>query len=223
MDFLKNLFNGESLTYEQLAEKIKAGKLTVANIADGTYVSRSKFDDETGKLKKQVDDLQGQLTKRDTDMSDLQTKLTAAQNDQTKLTEVQNTLDKLKNEYDQSKNDWNAKLAQQAYEFAVKTEAAKLNFSSTAAQRDFIRGVLDKKLQMQGDTILGFNDYVESYKKEDPGAFVKEDSGKNPPPDDNGGKGNPAIVLPSTKQNQPEKNPFDFHFSGVRPKPTEQQ
>lgn len=58
MEFLKTLFgNGESLTYEQLAEKIKAAKLNVVNIADGSYVSRTKFDDKVNTLTQQVTDL----------------------------------------------------------------------------------------------------------------------------------------------------------------------
>ena len=54
MEFLKTLFgNGESLTYDQLAEKIKAAKLNVVNIADGSYVSRTKFDDKVNTLTQQ--------------------------------------------------------------------------------------------------------------------------------------------------------------------------
>ena len=92
MEFLKALFNGEALTYEQLAEKVKGAKLNVANIADGSYVSRAKFDDTTNGLKQQVTDLQGQLSQRDTDMADLSTKLAAAQADAAKLPDAQKAL-----------------------------------------------------------------------------------------------------------------------------------
>ena len=82
MEFLKALFeNGESLTYEQLAAKVSAAKLNVVNIADGAYVSRSKFDDKVNSLTQQVTDLNGQISQRDKDMSELQEKLTAAQAD----------------------------------------------------------------------------------------------------------------------------------------------
>ena len=45
MELLKNLFSeGEALTYDQLTEKISAAGLKLANIADGSYVSRDKMD-----------------------------------------------------------------------------------------------------------------------------------------------------------------------------------
>lgn len=225
MDFLKSLFNGEALTFEQLVEKVKGAKFTVANIADGSYVSRAKFEDETGKLKTQVDDLQKQIGKRDTDMKDLQSKLTAAQGDQSKLAEAQKALSDLQAQYAQTQKDYDEKLAAQSYEFAVRSEAAKLKFTSTAAQRDFIRNAIEKKMQMEKDTILGFNDYVEAYKKDDPGAFVAEKSEGGNSTDGNdgaGAKSNPQIVLPSGgNPADPDKNAFKFHFNGVRPRPDE--
>ena len=198
----------------------------MSSIADGSYVSRSKFDDETGKLKNQVDDLQKQIGTRDTDLADLQTKLTAAQNDQNKLADVQKQLSALQADYDKSKKDYDDKLAAQSYEFAVKSAAAKLQFTSAAAQREFVRGALEKKLQMNGDDILGFNDYVEACKKDDPGAFVAEKqdgkSGDGGEEGNDGGKTNPQIVLPGGGKSGPaDKNLFDFHFNGVRPNPAE--
>ena len=57
MEFLKALFGDEALTYDQLAAKVAEGKLNVVNIADGSYVSRNKFDDTVNGLKSQVTDL----------------------------------------------------------------------------------------------------------------------------------------------------------------------
>ena len=79
MELLKNLFSeGEALTYDQLTEKISAAGLNLANIADGSYVSRDKMDSKVKGLQGQISDLQGQVKQRDTDMAELQTKLTAA-------------------------------------------------------------------------------------------------------------------------------------------------
>ena len=220
MEFLKALFNGEALTYEQLAEKVKGAKLNVANIADGSYVSRAKFDDTTNGLKQQVTDLQGQLSRRDTDMADLSTKLAAAQADAAKLPDAQNALTAMQSKYDADKKDWETKTARQAYEFAVKTEAGKLDFSSAAARRDFIRGAMDAGFKMDGETLLGFTDYVQKYKTDDPTAFkaeapttpTQQEPTQEPTP--------PTIVLPSSPAPS-DKNVFGFNFHGVRPKPTE--
>ena len=93
MELLKNLFSeGEALTYDQLTEKISAAGLKLANIADGSYVSRDKMDSKVKGLQGQISDLQGQVKQRDTDMAELQTKLTAAQTDADKLASVQSDL-----------------------------------------------------------------------------------------------------------------------------------
>lgn len=121
MEFLKALFgNGEALTFEQLSEKVKENKFNVVNLADGSYVSKSKFDDRVNALTQQVTDLQGQITQRDADMADLNTKLTAAQADASKLTEAQTALTSLQGKYDTDRQQWAAKIEKQKYEFMVQ-------------------------------------------------------------------------------------------------------
>lgn len=58
---------------------------------------------------------------------------------------------------------------------AAETAAAGLKFSSTSAKKAFLTDLNAKKLPLQDDgTLLGFDDYVASYKKTDPGAFAPE-------------------------------------------------
>lgn len=46
MEFLKEIFGSEALTYDQLAEKLKGNdKIKIANLASGEYVSKYKLDD----------------------------------------------------------------------------------------------------------------------------------------------------------------------------------
>ena len=219
MDFLKTLFgDGEALTYDQLSAKVKEAKFNVANIADGSYVSKAKFDDKVGTLNQQVTDLRGQLTQRDTDMSDLQTKLTAAQADAGKLADVQSQLSAMKTKYDTDKADWDQKTARQAKEFMVRERASDIKFTSAAAKRDFVQQANGKDFKIDGDVLLGYDDFVTKYKADNPGAIAedKPDDAQNPP------AGNPAIVLPADKsKGTPDKSAFGFHFHGVRPKPTE--
>lgn len=217
MDFLKALFeNGEALTYDQLADKVKAGKLNVVNIADGSYVSKAKFDDKVSTLSQQVTDLQGQITQRDTDMTDLQTKLTAAQADAGKLTDVQTAFTNLQTKYTSDQQEWQDKVQKQQYEFAIKEKANALKFSSPAAKRDFVREAKAKELKVDGDALLGYDDFVTKYKAENPGALVEDKPADPPatPPAQNP----PSIVLPAGKTSPDEKSAFGFHFNGVRPK-----
>lgn len=229
MEFLKALFeNGEALTYDQLAEKVRAGKFNVVNIADGSYVSKAKFDDKVGTLTQQVTDLQGQITQRDTDLKDLQGKLTSAQADAGKLGEVQTAFTDLQTKYTTDQQTWEQKHQQQAYEFMVRERTSALKFSSPAAKRDFIREVNEKGLKVDGDSLLGYEDFVTKYKADNPGALVDETPAGDKPATPLGAapgasEKQPTIVLPNTQQPAPEKSVFGFHFNGVRPKPSEEK
>lgn len=208
----RSLFEGMGLTKEQIDQIMEENGKDIENAKKG---EQTRFETERGQLQGQINDLQGQISQRDTDLTDLNEKLIAAQADAGKLTEAQNSLTALQNQYNADKQAWEARTAAQAYEFAVKTAAGRLKFSSAAAQRDFERGAIEKGLKMEGDKILGFDDYVIAYKTADPGAFVTE---SQPPADP---KSNPTIVLPSGKPSSGSGNPFDFHFTGVRPAPKE--
>jgi outer membrane murein-binding lipoprotein Lpp len=218
MEFLKALFtDGEALTYDQLVEKANAAKINAVNLAAGGYISQNKYDDKVRTLTQQVETLNGQIAQRDTDMADLQGKLTAAQADGSKLSEVQTSLTQLQGKYDADKKELEDRLAQQAYEFAVREKAGALNFSSTAAKKAFIQEAIGKGFKQDGDTLLGYEDFVTKYKADDPGAFVVETPPTEPetPPA-------PQIVLPSGgSKTPPDPNGFHFAFNGVRPQPKE--
>ena len=223
MDFLKQLFgDGEALTYEQLAQKAQAAGINAVNLSEGRYVSVDKFNDKVNSLNQQVTDLNGQLTQRDSDMSTLQESLKAAQADAGKLAEVQASLTTLQGQYAQQKTDYEEKLSRQSYEYRVREEAGKLHFSSVSAKKAFVQEALAQNFKQDGETLLGYNDFVAKYKTDDPTAFVPE----TPPADEkkpgDDGKNPPSIVLPTgTKGNDPAgKNTggFAFTFHGVRPK-----
>ena len=198
----------------------KTKHVRFADLSEGGYVSVDKHNSQVNTLMQQVNDLTGQITKRDGDITDLQGKLTAAQADASKLSDVQATLDQLQQQYTTDRQNWEQQTAAQKYEFAVKTAAGKLNFTSEAARREFTRGAIEKKMQMEGDDkILGFSDYVEAYKQADPGAFMVEQP--NPQGGENGGGNPPQIVLPKTNPQGPEANAFGFRFNGVRPNPAD--
>ena len=220
-DFLKSLFgDGEALTYEQLSQKINDAKMNLANIADGSYISRAKYDDRMKELTQQVTDLQGSVKQRDTDLADLQGKLTAAQTDAGKLTEAQTALTKLQTKYTEDQKAWEAKTAKQAKDFMVRERASALHFSSAAAKRDFIREANEKDFKVDGDTLLGYEDFIAKYKADNEGAIIEQKA----TPGEEGGNKPPKIVVPDgTGKGTPSKNPFSFHFNGVRPNPEQKE
>ena len=94
--------------------------------------------------------------------------------------------------YDDGEKAWNDRFNQQAYEFAVKSKAGGLKFTSEAAKRDFIRAAIDKKLQMDGETLTGYDEFLEEYRTNDPGALVVETAEPEP-----ARQPEPTIVMPS--------------------------
>lgn len=181
MDFLKALFGDGPLTFDQLAEKAKAAKMNIVNLADGGYVSQAKFDDKVNGLNQQVSSLTEQITQRDADMATLRTNLDAAKADASKLPGVQQSLSDLQAKYAHDKTEYEQSMAQQRYEFAVRERANSMKFSSAAAKRAFVQEAISKGFKMDGDSLLGFEDFATKYKADDPGAFAQETPPDNPP------------------------------------------
>lgn len=83
-------------------------------------------------------------------------------------------------------HDWKQKAAdaqQQAEkqiegikaQYAAASAADALHFTSESAKKAFLSDLAAKKLPLQDDgKLLGFDDFVKSYKESDPGAFAPE-------------------------------------------------
>ena len=201
---------GEEL-YTQVEAKInevnanqpdKTKHVRFTDLSEGGYVSRSKYDDKVNSLTQQVTDLQGQITQRDTDLAGLNEQLTTAQADAGQLAEAQKQLAKLQSKYDADSKAWEEKNAQQAYEYAVRSKAGELKFSSAAAKKEFIREAIAAQFKQDGETLLGYTDFVTKYQESDPGAFIKD----TPPADPKLAEPTPpSIVLPGKSEPSPKK------------------
>lgn len=173
-----------------------------SDIENAKSAAAKKFDSERETLQGQIEDLKTQVTQRDADLSDIQKQLTAANENADKLAEAQKSLSSLQKKYETETKAWEAKNAQQAYEFAVREKANTLKFSSEAAKREFIRDAIAKEFKMEQNNLLGFDDYVNIYKESDPGAFAVEKEPEppkadpEPAPEPEPPKKQPNIVLP---------------------------
>lgn len=193
-------------------EKDAIDKIMAANgedIENARKAEQTAIEAEKEKLSGEISQLQAQVNKRDGDIKKLQNKLSEAGEDNAKLADAQKAIEDMKAQYEADRKDWEAQTAKQAYEFAVKTETGKLKFSSNAARNDFTRGVIEAGLKMDGDTLLGFSDYVDKYRESDPDAFAAEktESAKQ--------QSTPASIVAPTGSTEPSGNPFDFHFQKV--------
>ena len=76
---------------------------------------------------------------------------------------------------EKAENDAKDQVDAMRRRFAETNAAARIQFTSAGARKAFLADLAEKKLALQeDDTLLGFDDYVASYKKSDPGAFVAE-------------------------------------------------
>lgn len=219
---IKELFdkaeNG-TLTFTQFEELAKANNAKFADLSTGAYVSKDKFDNEVTSKDNQISTLNETIKSRDKDLKDLKAQLTEAGTDSEKLAELQTQFGNLQTQYKNDTENYKSQLSKQAYEFAVKDFANSKKFSSNAAKRDFINSMIAKELKMEGDKILGADDFVTAYSTDNADAFVVEKQEQEQP-----SQPKPQFsqsVNPNMQQQQQPAgdNPFGFHFAQVRPKP----
>lgn len=150
------------------------------------------------------------IAQRDKDLAELQKKLKDAGDNSEELETVRGELESLKTKYGDDKKDWTAQLKKQQYEFAVKQKVGGIQFTSNAAKEKFITDVLAQELKMDGDTLLGFDDYVNTYKEKDAGAFIVKDDKGDPKP-------KPSFSGPSNKEDQDQKKGGETEKPKERP------
>lgn len=213
---LKEIFDGAengALTHEQFTAACKEAGIKLADLSTGDYVAKKKFEDELAAKDSQIATLNETITARDNDLAGLKTQLEEAGNDATKLTELSNNLTSLQGKYDEDVKNYKAQLAKQKYEFAVKEFANSKNFTSKAAKRDFINSMMSKELTMDGDTIMGADDFVTAYSADNEDAFVIDDPEPKEPETPT-----PKFVdsTPGSDVNNDPTGGFNFSFTGVR-------
>lgn len=113
---------------------------------------------------------------------------------------------------EKAENDAKAQVAALQQDFAAQSAAAGIKFSSESAKRAFLADLKAKKLTLQEGKLLGFEDYLKSYREADPGAFAPE---KVTPTVTVGGKGQaPAAAGQAFLDNKYKNNPF-YHPKGA--------
>lgn len=163
-----------TLTYEQFQKIVKEANAKFADLSEGEYVSKGKYDDELASLNAQIETLNGTIGTRDTDLEALKQQLAEAGTDAEKLSTLSNDFTALQNKYDADVKSYKEQLKKQAYDFAVKNFSSGLKFSSKAAQREFERAMKEANLKMDGDSILGAEDFRVKYATDNADSFIVE-------------------------------------------------
>lgn len=185
---MKNIFNilteyGVEIPEDKKKDFEKAVLENYKTVAEVTNV-RSKL--ET--LQKQYDE---EIKKRDDDLTSLQEQLKNADVDAAKVKDLNDKIASMQEENEKATKTYEQQLETQRYEFAIKERANGLKFSSGSAKKSFIADAIAKGMKLDGDNVLGFDDFVESYKKEDVAAFSETEE-ENTKPHFTAPTGNPT-------------------------------
>lgn len=164
-----------TLTWEQF--KVAMGTAKFVDLTEGNYVSKQKYDNEISQRDTQITTLNETISKRDEDLQALQTTLKDA-GDIDALKKASRDLSALQKKYTEDTESYKQRLAHQEYEFAVKEFANSKNFTSKAAKRDFVQSLLAKDLTLEDGIIIGAEDFVKAYSKDNEDAFVKKEDPK---------------------------------------------
>lgn len=148
---------GEEL-FNQVKEKIGDKELI---INDGTYIPKKKFDD----LNNDKKDLQKQLEEVNAKVQELSS---------TDAEKFQKEIDELKTKYETDTKALNDKWDKREREYLISDMTRDLKFSSESAKKSFIRDLTEKDLKIENGKMLGYDDFLNEYRKNDEGAFIPE-------------------------------------------------
>ena len=138
-------------------------------VVDGVMVEYGKAfkdkDQEIDKLKTTNEGLNTQLKETNDKIQELS---------KVDVEDMTKQLKELNDKYETDTKALQDKISQQEYEYKVKELTNDLKFSSESAKKNFLREITDKQLKLEDGKLVGFNDFVDTYKKNDPSAFVVE-------------------------------------------------
>lgn len=202
--FDKATTENKALTLEQFEAIVKESKAKFADLTEGKYVDKQKYEDDLAKKDTEIQTLNDNLSTRASDITALQEQLKNAGTDTSKLEELTNSLTALQAQYDADTKKLQEQLSAKTYEFAVRDFANKQKFSSSAAKREFERAMIQKNLPMENGNIMGANDWLKEYTKDNKDSFVVDTPPAQPPTQPEPPKPQFAGSTPGTQQNGPK-------------------
>lgn len=158
---LKELL-GEELYSQVIA---KAGEKKIAIVSDGNWIPKDKFNEKNDEVK----DLKGQLKDRDTQLTDLQTKATGNEGLLQQIKDLQDANKK-------TTDDFQSKLDQQAYGFALKEALVGAKAKNPKA----VEALLNREsIKLEDEKLTGLDEQLKALKESDAYLFEPEqESGK---------------------------------------------
>lgn len=130
---------------------------------DGSYIPKTKFDN----LNEQKKDLESQLKETNDKVQELS---------KVDTEELKKQIADLQTKYEEDTKALNSKYEAREYDIKLNDYAKDLKFSSNSARKSFMSDLKAKELKFENDKLVGFDDFVNSYKETDPSAFIEEKS-----------------------------------------------
>ncbi|GAK01499.1 phage scaffolding protein [Geomicrobium sp. JCM 19055] len=133
----------------------------------GKTVNDYKEDaDKAKRLEKQIEDKDNEITKRDDQLEELKKKSTGDE-------ELQKEINRLESENEQSAKDFQKKLDDQAFDFAIEKALRDQKVHNPRAAK----ALLDtESIKLDGQKLLGFEDQITALKESDAYLFEQEDT-----------------------------------------------
>lgn len=163
MEFLKDIL-GEDL-YLQVETKINAHneqnkekQVKIANLGDGDYVSKSKYETLQNDLQNQKDLLKTANAEIDSYKS-------------MDIDAIKKSAEDYKTKYETAENDYKARIAEMELNNKLEKYVDKLNLKNDIYKNAVISQIKEKELKFDGDTLLGGEELVKGFKEKYADAF----------------------------------------------------
>ena len=92
---------------------------------------------------------------------------------------VKEEIQNYKKEIEQAKKEYKEQLEKRDYNDLVEKAVGNIKFTSASAKKAFMAELTNDPLKVKNGSLIGFDDFVNSYKETDPEAFAVE-GGKQP-------------------------------------------
>lgn len=163
MDFLKEILGND--LYTQVETKINAyneqnkeKEIKIANLGNGDYVSKNKYDALQIDLQNQKELLKTANAEIDSYKS-------------MNIEAIQKSANDYKSKYEQAEKDYQAKLVEMEYNNKLDKYVDNLKLKNDIYRNAVVSKIKEKQLKFDGDTLIGGEEIVKGFKEKYKDAF----------------------------------------------------